>query len=76
VVTRILPVVGEHPTENELDAVLPATTVTGAGLLPETLQLPARPPSCTECDPAATSSRVSVALIPIAWAEPPSRLTV
>ena len=53
-----------------------AATVALRGFWPCTEQLLARPPRATVCTPGARSSKVRVALEPMATAAPPPTLTV
>jgi hypothetical protein len=69
-------VVAAHWTVKVSVVVCAAVIVMPRGFSPWTAQLPAMPPSATECAPGASPSKVVVAFTPMATAPPPSTLTV
>src|SRR2546430_16531339 len=74
-----LPVCGggaAQPTENAVDTVLPACTLTVRDVPPLTVQFAATPDSATVWFPAERSVNVTLPLVPIAWLAPPATVTV
>ena len=79
VVTVRLPVCGGGAvqlTENDVDAVPPAGTLTVRDVPPLTEQLLATPDSTTVWLAAASPLNVTLPLVPMAWLAPPSTVTV
>ena len=76
VVTVRLPVGAVQLTENDVDAVPPAGTLTVRDVPPLTEQLLATPDSTTVWLAAASPLNVTLPLVPMAWLAPPSTVTV
>jgi len=63
-------------TENDVDAVPPAGTLTVRDMPPVTEQLLATPDSTTVWLAAESPLNVTLPFVPIAWLAPPSTVTV
>ena len=73
---RLPVVVAEQLTANDAVTVPPAGTETVWVLPPVTVQFAATPESATLWLPALRLAYLTLALMPIAWGEPPSTVTV
>ena len=71
-----LPLSATQLTENDVEAVPPAGTLTLREVPPLTEQFDATPDSCTEWLPADNPLNVTLPLVPIDLLAPPSTVTV